>query len=87
MYYSFFPGNAKTEAIILFLYLQIEDWMHYLNRTYSDLVHMFSVGKSYEGRPLYVLKVKIKQSLMRLKPGIRDRHCYLCYSIYTRDTV
>uniref|UniRef100_H0ZMC2 Carboxypeptidase A6 n=1 Tax=Taeniopygia guttata TaxID=59729 RepID=H0ZMC2_TAEGU len=35
---------------------EIEDWMHYLNRTYSDLVHMFSVGKSYEGRPLYVLK-------------------------------
>ncbi|NXT03906.1 CBPA6 Carboxypeptidase, partial [Prunella fulvescens] len=36
---------------------EIEDWMHYLNRTYSDLVHMFSVGKSYEGRPLYVLKL------------------------------
>ncbi|XP_032534256.1 carboxypeptidase A6 [Chiroxiphia lanceolata] len=36
---------------------EIQDWMHHLNRTYSDLVHMFSVGKSYEGRPLYVLKL------------------------------
>ncbi|KAJ7406033.1 Carboxypeptidase A6 [Pitangus sulphuratus] len=35
---------------------EIQDWMHHLNRTHSDLVHMFSVGKSYEGRPLYVLK-------------------------------
>ncbi|XP_009081807.1 PREDICTED: carboxypeptidase A6-like, partial [Acanthisitta chloris] len=36
---------------------EIQDWMHHLNRTHSDLVHMFSVGKSYEGRPLYVLKL------------------------------
>ncbi|XP_035175381.1 carboxypeptidase A6 [Oxyura jamaicensis] len=36
---------------------EIQDWMHYLNKTHSDLVHMFSVGKSYEGRPLFVLKL------------------------------
>ena len=34
--------------------------MHHLNKTHADLIHMFSVGKSYEGRPLFVLKVKIK---------------------------
>ncbi|KAM6104300.1 carboxypeptidase A6 isoform 3-T3 [Theristicus caerulescens] len=35
---------------------EIQGWMHHLNKTHSDLVHMFSVGKSYEGRPLFVLK-------------------------------
>ncbi|XP_069710312.1 carboxypeptidase A6 isoform X3 [Phaenicophaeus curvirostris] len=37
--------------------VHIQDWMHHLNNTHSDLVHMFSVGKSYEGRPLFVLKL------------------------------
>ncbi|KAM9278945.1 LOW QUALITY PROTEIN: carboxypeptidase A6 [Cariama cristata] len=36
---------------------EIQGWMHHLNKTHSDLVHMFSVGKSYEGRPLFVLKL------------------------------
>ncbi|XP_068018665.1 carboxypeptidase A6 [Melanerpes formicivorus] len=36
---------------------EIQDWMHQLNKTHSDLVHMFSVGESYEGRPLFVLKL------------------------------
>ncbi|KAK2519841.1 Cpa6 isoform B [Columba livia] len=31
--------------------------MDHLNKTHSDLVHMFSVGESYEGRPLFVLKL------------------------------
>uniref|UniRef100_A0A663E792 Carboxypeptidase A6 n=1 Tax=Aquila chrysaetos chrysaetos TaxID=223781 RepID=A0A663E792_AQUCH len=35
---------------------EIQGWMHHLNKTHSDLVHMFSVGTSYEGRPLFVLK-------------------------------
>lgn len=47
--------------------------MYYLNKTHSDLVHMFSVGKSYEGRPLYVLKVMIKCSLIWLNSGISGR--------------
>lgn len=71
---SCFPWNAKIEATHSILYLQIQDWMYHLNKTHSDLVHMFSIGKSYEGRPLFVLKVKIKQLLTRLKPVIRDRH-------------
>lgn len=47
--------------------------MYYLNKTHSDLVHMFSVGKSYEGRPLFVLKVKIKRLLIRLLSVISGR--------------
>lgn len=31
--------------------------MFEMNRTNPELVSMFSVGKSYEGRPLYVLQV------------------------------
>lgn len=36
---------------------EIQSWMFEMNRTNSDLVDMFSVGKSYEGRPLYVLQL------------------------------
>ncbi|KAI9536137.1 hypothetical protein NQZ68_036659 [Dissostichus eleginoides] len=36
---------------------EIQSWMFEMNRTHSDLVGMFSVGKSYEGRPLYVLQI------------------------------
>ncbi|KAK5850284.1 hypothetical protein PBY51_014546 [Eleginops maclovinus] len=36
---------------------EIQSWMFEMNRTHSDLVDMFSVGKSYEGRPLYVLQI------------------------------
>lgn len=34
--------------------------MFEMNRTHPDLVDMFSIGKSYEGRPLYVLQVGVK---------------------------
>lgn len=37
---------------------KIQWWMFEMNRTHSDLVDMFSIGKSYEGRPLYVLQVR-----------------------------
>uniref|UniRef100_A0A8C6L825 Carboxypeptidase A6 n=1 Tax=Nothobranchius furzeri TaxID=105023 RepID=A0A8C6L825_NOTFU len=36
---------------------EIQNWMFEMNRTHPDLVRMFSVGKSYEGRPLYVLQL------------------------------
>ncbi|XP_062424520.1 carboxypeptidase A6 [Rhea pennata] len=36
---------------------EIHGWMHHLNKTHSDFIHMFSIGKSYEGRPLFVLKL------------------------------
>ncbi|XP_010732359.1 carboxypeptidase A6 [Larimichthys crocea] len=42
---------------------EIQSWMFEMNRTHSDLVDMFSIGKSYEGRPLYVLQI-----------GKRSRH-------------
>lgn len=34
--------------------------MFEMNRTHSHLVDMFSIGKSYEGRQLYVLQVEGK---------------------------
>ncbi|MEE6463807.1 hypothetical protein FKM82_006061 [Ascaphus truei] len=36
---------------------EIQSWMHHMNKTHADLISMFSVGKSYEGRPLFVLKL------------------------------
>uniref|UniRef100_A0A3B4A5H2 Peptidase M14 domain-containing protein n=1 Tax=Periophthalmus magnuspinnatus TaxID=409849 RepID=A0A3B4A5H2_9GOBI len=36
-----------------------------MNRTNPDLVDMFSVGKSYEGRPLYVLQVVMTRKRSR----------------------
>ncbi|XP_029004594.1 carboxypeptidase A6 [Betta splendens] len=36
---------------------EIQSWMFEMNRTHPDLLDMFSVGKSYEGRPLYVLQL------------------------------
>lgn len=39
-------------------YWQIQSWMFEMNRTHPHLVDLFSIGQSYEGRPLYVLQVK-----------------------------
>ncbi|XP_030160269.1 carboxypeptidase A6 [Lynx canadensis] len=36
---------------------EIQNWMHHLNKTHSGLIHVFSIGKSYEGRSLFVLKL------------------------------
>uniref|UniRef100_A0A5F9DII0 Carboxypeptidase A6 n=1 Tax=Oryctolagus cuniculus TaxID=9986 RepID=A0A5F9DII0_RABIT len=35
---------------------EIQDWMHHLNKTYSGFIHLFSIGRSYEGRSLFILK-------------------------------
>nr|XP_055038967.1 carboxypeptidase A6 [Misgurnus anguillicaudatus] len=36
---------------------EIQSWMFEMNRTHPNLVDMFSIGRSYEGRPLYVLQL------------------------------
>ncbi|XP_069846962.1 carboxypeptidase A6 isoform X2 [Dipodomys merriami] len=36
---------------------EIQCWMHHLNNTRSDLIQMFSIGRSYEGRALFILKL------------------------------
>ncbi|XP_067291108.1 carboxypeptidase A6 [Pseudorasbora parva] len=36
---------------------EIQSWMFEMNRTYPHLVDLFSIGQSYEGRPLYVLQL------------------------------
>lgn len=47
----------KSNLFTYLFVLKIQRWMFEMNRTHRDLVDMFSVGKSYEGRPLYVLQV------------------------------
>uniref|UniRef100_A0A5F4W8L1 Carboxypeptidase A6 n=1 Tax=Callithrix jacchus TaxID=9483 RepID=A0A5F4W8L1_CALJA len=44
---------------------EIQSWMHHLNRTHSGLIHMFSIGKSYEGRSLFILKLGRRSRLKR----------------------
>ncbi|XP_041045199.1 carboxypeptidase A6 [Carcharodon carcharias] len=36
---------------------EIQSWMHQMNQSHSHLLHLFSIGKSYEGRPLFVLQL------------------------------
>ncbi|KAK0141589.1 Carboxypeptidase A6 [Merluccius polli] len=36
---------------------EIQSWMFEVNRTHPEMVDMFSIGTSYEGRPLYVLQL------------------------------
>ncbi|KAK2859443.1 hypothetical protein Q5P01_004063 [Channa striata] len=36
---------------------EIQSWMYEMNRTHPNLVDVFSIGKSYEGRPLCVLQL------------------------------
>ncbi|XP_006974750.2 carboxypeptidase A6 isoform X1 [Peromyscus maniculatus bairdii] len=35
----------------------IQNWMHHLNQTQPGLVRVFSIGRSYEGRPLFILQL------------------------------
>ncbi|XP_015000991.2 carboxypeptidase A6 isoform X1 [Macaca mulatta] len=44
---------------------EIQNWMHHLNKTHSDLIHMFSIGRSYEGRSLFILKLGRRSRLKR----------------------
>ncbi|XP_036411186.1 carboxypeptidase A6 [Megalops cyprinoides] len=36
---------------------EIQSWMFEMNRTHPHLLDMFSIGRSFEGRPLYVLQL------------------------------
>uniref|UniRef100_A0A3P9D396 Carboxypeptidase A6 n=1 Tax=Maylandia zebra TaxID=106582 RepID=A0A3P9D396_9CICH len=44
---------------------EIQSWMFMMNTTHPNLVDVFSVGKSYEGRPLYVLQLGKKRRLQK----------------------
>ncbi|XP_005066810.1 carboxypeptidase A6 isoform X1 [Mesocricetus auratus] len=35
----------------------IQSWMYHLNQTQPSLVQVFSIGRSYEGRPLFILQL------------------------------
>ncbi|XP_069587568.1 carboxypeptidase A6 [Ranitomeya imitator] len=63
---------------------EIVKWMHHMNRTHSNLVHMFSLGKSYEGRPLYVLKLGAKPSMTK-KPY--KRYVWIDCGIHAREWI
>uniref|UniRef100_UPI00398F51E5 carboxypeptidase A6 n=1 Tax=Pristiophorus japonicus TaxID=55135 RepID=UPI00398F51E5 len=36
---------------------EIQSWMHQMNQTHSHLLYLFPIGKSYEGRPLFVFQL------------------------------
>uniref|UniRef100_A0A4W3GET7 Carboxypeptidase A6 n=1 Tax=Callorhinchus milii TaxID=7868 RepID=A0A4W3GET7_CALMI len=36
---------------------EIQNWMYQMNKTHSRLIYLFSIGKSFEGRPLFVLQL------------------------------
>ncbi|XP_051543094.1 carboxypeptidase A6-like [Myxocyprinus asiaticus] len=44
---------------------EIQSWMFEMNRTHPHLVDMFSIGRSYEGRPLYVLQLGKRTQLYK----------------------
>lgn len=49
--------------------------MFEMNRTNPDLVSMFSLGRSYEGRPLYVLQVGENKLQTTEQPEETDGVC------------
>ncbi|KAL7840813.1 hypothetical protein AOLI_G00261360 [Acnodon oligacanthus] len=56
---------------------EIQSWMFDMNRTHPHLVDMFSIGRSYEGRPLYVLKLgnrkRLHKKAMWIDCGVHAR--------------
>ncbi|XP_066542511.1 carboxypeptidase A6 [Hoplias malabaricus] len=56
---------------------EIQSWMFEMNRTHPHLVDLFSIGRSYEGRPLYVLKLgnrkRLKKKAMWMDCGAHAR--------------
>ncbi|XP_053324296.1 carboxypeptidase A6 [Spea bombifrons] len=58
---------------------EIESWMHYMNHTHPHLISMFSVGKSYEGKPLHVLKLG--------KNGTKKKAIWIDCGIHAREWI
>ncbi|KAG7317646.1 hypothetical protein KOW79_018681 [Hemibagrus wyckioides] len=58
-----YRSNRKRRAVFRYDYEvyhpleEIQTWMFEMNRTHPHLVDLFSIGRSYEGRPLYVLQL------------------------------
>uniref|UniRef100_A0A3B1JWK8 Carboxypeptidase A6 n=1 Tax=Astyanax mexicanus TaxID=7994 RepID=A0A3B1JWK8_ASTMX len=57
--------------------VEIQEWMFEMNRTHPHLVDLFSIGYSYEGRPLYVLKLgnrkRLHKKAMWIDCGVHAR--------------
>ncbi|MCI4391524.1 hypothetical protein PGIGA_G00135530 [Pangasianodon gigas] len=58
-----YRSNRKRRSVFQYDYEvyhpleEIQSWMFEMNRTHPHLVDLFSIGRSYEGRPLYVLQL------------------------------
>ncbi|XP_053468201.1 carboxypeptidase A6 [Ictalurus furcatus] len=58
-----YRSNRKRRSVLRYDYEvyhpleEIQRWMFEVNRTHPHLVDLFSIGRSYEGRPLYVLQL------------------------------
>lgn len=43
----------------------IQSWMHHLNQTQPGLVRVFSIGRSFEGRPLFIIQLGRKSQVYK----------------------
>ncbi|XP_048214633.1 carboxypeptidase A6 [Perognathus longimembris pacificus] len=59
---------------------EIQCWMHHLNKTHSGLLQMFSIGRSYEGRDLFILK-------LGRKSGAYKRAVWMDCGIHAREWI
>lgn len=71
---------SDIHSSALFAVLKIQSWMFEMNRTHTDLVDMFSIGRSYEGKPLYVLQVGEKVWDTQKNDTRVRAHAHSCYS-------
>lgn len=49
---------------------EIYDWIYAIAKQYSDIVDVFNVTTSFEGRPLTTLKISVPNSSGKRKPAI-----------------
>lgn len=58
-------------------YEDMLSFVDYLQRTYSNVVDLMHIGRSFEGRPLVVVKVKIERNIS--ENAIFHGHFFSCH--------
>jgi carboxypeptidase A2 len=59
------PLKNRKSGFSLEIYNEMEDIYHFLNETqqnYSDKATLITIGESYEGRPLELMKISINEN-------------------------
>lgn len=57
---DYFPITALAEVFYFLLVHQIYSWMDSMVAAHPNLISKVQIGSSYEKRPMFVLKVRIK---------------------------